>query len=178
MFYMFSNSAQFVHILDICSCFVSFNINRLIAVALVPSFSLIYNIPLYNCATIYLTSCWWAFIMKNQKQSTQCFYEHSCSCPLPVCLNLFQDCMLQSSAYQVLPSRFPEQHSNCPSPRDKLCTVKPLYFCQVVGVHKSQIICKADLLSPVFTDHSASPDHYAYSSIFLNFWFICFFLMI
>ena len=34
MFYMFSSSAQFVHILNICSCFVSFNINRLLAIAL------------------------------------------------------------------------------------------------------------------------------------------------
>lgn len=88
MFYMFSNSAQFVHILDICSCFVSFNINRLIAVALVPSFSLIYNIPLYNCATIYLTSCWWAFRLFLIFHYQQCFYEHSRSCSLPVCLNL------------------------------------------------------------------------------------------
>ena len=34
MFYMFSSSAQFVHILNTCSCFVSFNINRLLAIAL------------------------------------------------------------------------------------------------------------------------------------------------
>ena len=86
--------------------------------------------------------------------------------------------MLQPSASQVLPKRLPEQHSNYTSPRDKLCIVNPLSFFQVVGVHKSQITCKADVLSPVFTDHSASPDHYAYSSIFLNFRLRGFFLMI
>ena len=174
---MFSNSAQFVHILNICSCFVSFNINRLLAIALAPSFSLIYNIPLHNHATIYLISCWWTSRLLLIFYYKQCCYEHSQSCPLPVCLNLFQDCMVQPSAYQVLPNRFPEQHSDHTSPCDKLYIVKPLYFFQVVGVHKFQITCKADLLSPVFTDHSASPDHYAYSSIFLNFQLRGFFLM-
>ena len=45
-----------------CSCFVSFSINRLIGVALVPSFSLVYHTPLYECATIYPISCWRTFI--------------------------------------------------------------------------------------------------------------------